>query len=162
MSQIRTIANELSRMFPLKWDMRRRYRVPSAEPGQQYFIEWDASPYPIGEGWVSATFDERGVLISSLGLHIPVTIAQFAFHEYARYVETGNGDVKKRFLDQAEFFVRSQRGDGAYTQAETVPDYRATPGWISGMAQGEAASVLLRAHVLTGDERFKAAGIRGE
>lgn len=160
MSRAREIFGELSRMFPLQWEMRRAYRLPSSEPGQPYFIAWDAAPRPVGEGWVHATFDERGVLVTERGQYLPVTIAQFAFHEYARYAASEANDAKVRFLAQAEYFVRAQRADGGYPYEEPLPDYGATAGWLSGMAQGEAASVLLRAHSLTNDERFRDAGVR--
>jgi hypothetical protein len=35
-----------------------------------------------------------------------------------------------------------------------VPKYRLAPGWSSALAQGQAGSVLVRAHLATGEERY--------
>jgi hypothetical protein len=36
----------------------------------------------------------------------------------------------------------------------TVPKYGLAPGWTSALAQGQAASVFVRAHLATGEDRF--------
>jgi hypothetical protein len=35
-----------------------------------------------------------------------------------------------------------------------VPKYRLSPGWASALAQGQAGSVFVRAHLATGDDRY--------
>lgn len=154
------ISKELRRMFPLRWEMTRRYRLPTSEPDQPYYIAWSAAPRPKGEGWATAQFDRDGALVTESGLYTPVTMAQFAFHEYAQYTAKKTPLARIRFLAQADYFVRHQRDDGGYPYSLALPDYGARPGWLSAMAQGEIASVLLRAYALTGDERYLERGVR--
>ena len=69
------------------------------------------------------------------------------------------GDTREPFLDRAESLVRQARpGPGgrgvAWYTDRPLTKYDLAPGWISAMGQGEAISVLLRAHSLTGNERY--------
>lgn len=154
----RAIASELRRMFPVTWAMRRGFRLPSEYVGQPYYIAWSGAPRPAGEGWNEAGFYDDGVL--KLGSYRnPVQISQFAFTQYALAYD-GNATARARFIAQAEWLARAQRPDGSYPYPIDVPAYNARAGWVSGMAQGEAASVLLRAFSLTCDTRFRDAGVR--
>ena len=147
------IYNELRRMFPVNWEMSRAYRLPTGNVSQPYYIAWSAAPRPRGEGWSHAFFDENGVLITN-GFHNPVSISQFALYHYARGV-AGDGISRARFIAQADHLVRAQRSDGAYPYPKPLPAYGAPSGWLSGMAQGEVASVLLRAFALTGAQHYR-------
>jgi hypothetical protein len=139
------MAAELARMFPIRWTLVRGYRLPEGLPGEPYFIEWDPRPQPVGEGWPEPE-SRRG--LRTAGVFNPVRTAQFGLYNYARAVE---GDVRARsgFLAQVTDLERAQRLDGSFPYARTS-DYAARPGWISAMAQGEAASLFLRAYALTG------------
>ncbi len=145
-------------MFPLSWRMSRSYRLPSDYVGQPYYIAWSGAPRPKGEGWNEATFHDDGVL--KLGSYRnPVQIAQFALTQYALAYD-GHHMARARFLAQADWLIEAQRLDGGYPYPIALPAYNAAPGWLSGMAQGEAASVLLRAYSLTQDPRYRDAGLR--
>lgn len=154
---MRAILGELQRMFPLDWTMRRGYRLPSGQLGERYYIQWSGAPRPAGEGWDAAGFDDDGVI--RLGNYRnTVHIAQYALTQYedAAY---GDRAARDRFIAQARWLVASQRDDGGYPYPIELPAYNAPRGWISAMAQGEAASVLLRAFALTEDTRYRDAGV---
>lgn len=154
----RAIGNELRRMFPTNWKMRRGYRLPSDYVGQPYYIAWSGAPRPAGEGWNEASFYDDGVL--KLGAYRnPVQISQYAFTQYALAYD-GHAIARARFIAQADWLASAQRPDGGYAYPIPLPAYNAQPGWLSGMAQGEAASVLLRAFSLTADTRYRDAGVR--
>ncbi|MGB6984954.1 MAG: D-glucuronyl C5-epimerase family protein [Candidatus Aquilonibacter sp.] len=154
----RAAYNELRRMFPTSWSMTRQYRLPTDDPGQPYFIAWNPGPRPAGEGWNEATFDDDGLF--TLGAYRnPVTISQFALTQHA-LAQRGHAQARVYFLSQAEWLMRAQRDDGAIPYPVDSPIYGAKSGWISGMAQGEVASVLLRAFIATGDSRFRDAGVQ--
>lgn len=152
------IGNELRRMFPVSWRMSRSYRLPSDYIGQPYYIAWSGAPRPKGEGWNEATFYDDGVL--KIGAYRnPVQISQYALTQYALAYD-GHAMARARFLAQADWLVSAQRLDGGYEYPIPLAAYNAKPGWLSGMAQGEAASVLLRAFSLTKDVRYRDAGLR--
>lgn len=156
--KIQHVASELRRMFPVSWRMSRSWRLPSDHVGQPYYIAWSGAPRPKGEGWNEASFYDDGVL--KLGTYRnPVQISQYALTQYALAYD-GHATARARFLAQAEWLVSAQRGDGGYPYPIAAPAYNANPGWLSGMAQGEAASVLLRAYSLTHDVRYRDAGLR--
>jgi heparosan-N-sulfate-glucuronate 5-epimerase len=87
----------------------------------------------------------------------PVTLAQQALAEYSR-----KDGPSERFLRVADRLIAAQGGDGAlrydfpFLKYATGEMYQ--PGWVSGMAQGQALSVFARAYFLTGDDRYKIAG----
>ncbi|MDH4992791.1 D-glucuronyl C5-epimerase family protein [Aquamicrobium lusatiense] len=87
----------------------------------------------------------------------PVTLAQQALAEYSR--EGGPTPMFLRVVDKLLTF-QDERGAFLYPfkfrKYAHGEDYE--PGWISGMAQGQALSVLARAWHLTKDERYLLAG----
>lgn len=94
-----------------------------------------------------------------------VASAQWALGCYERYLK-GEGD---RWLagaiGAAEHLVSDQRVggtlDGGWIHRFAMPHtYRLRPPWLSAMAQGEGASILVRVHRETGDDRFAEAALR--
>ena len=154
----RPVTGELQRIFPLRWRMTREYRLPQGVLGEPYFISWDPSPYPTGEGWNGIAFHDDGV-ININTFRNPVQIAQYALYQY-RFATNGDGTARERFLAQARYLASAQRPDGGYEYPIALPAYNAKPGFLSGMPQGEAASVLIRAYALTKDETLLSAGLR--
>lgn len=146
------IRNELLRMFPLRWELRRGYRLPSRDSAQPYYISWHAGPRPRGEGWTEAPRDADGVLMTG-NYYNPVRISQFALYSYARAVR-GDARARAAFFAQANYLARAQDPDGGYRYPIANSDYGAPPGWLSAMAQGEASSVLVRAFAQTGDAKY--------
>lgn len=64
-------------------------------------------------------------------------------------------------VDAGEHLLAIQRDDGAWEHQYAYPHtYRIAPPWLSAMAQGEGASVLVRLHLLTGDRRYADAARR--
>lgn len=90
----------------------------------------------------------------------PVTAAQYALTLYGRTLR-GLAD-NSRFLAAVDVLLTMQDSRGAFPAPYPFPYYRTgevlDPGWVSGMAQGQALSVLRRAYGLTGDARYRAAG----
>ena len=84
---------------------------------------------------------------------IPVAQAALGFWE----LRTEGEAVEDEFLALAGWLMEN-RGDGCggavWRTGFAVPKYGLGPGWISAMAQGQAISVLLRAHRLTGRSSY--------
>ena len=85
----------------------------------------------------------------------PMMVAQAALGFWERHL--AGEPVSGEFLALADWLVahaqHSQHGL-VWLHNIDVPKYAITAGWVSGMTQGEGISVLLRAHALTGADRY--------
>ena len=93
--------------------------------------------------------------------HFAIAVAQWGLACHERAV-AGEGE---RWFDgavaAAERLVADQQPDGRWLERRPYPHtFPVRPPWPSAMAQGEAASLLVRVHARTGDERFAAAARR--
>lgn len=88
----------------------------------------------------------------------PVTIAQYGLQNHAYYLLSGRRSNKRGMLRAARWLVTHQRSDGSwrYGFAFSVSGmYETLPaGWPSGMAQGQAVSLLTRAWRITRAPRY--------
>jgi heparosan-N-sulfate-glucuronate 5-epimerase len=87
----------------------------------------------------------------------PAALAQLALGWHERML-LGDRRGPTKFTDVCELLVRRAEdlGDQAVWPYEVaVPKYGAKAPWYSGMAQGQAASVFVRAYVRTGSERYE-------
>jgi heparosan-N-sulfate-glucuronate 5-epimerase len=97
--------------------------------------------------------------------HAHVVTAQWGLGCYERYLR-GEGEAwLTAAVDTADHLLREQeRGgarDGGWSHHKPKSHtYRLTPPWLSAMAQGEGASLLVRAHAVTNDDRFAEAARR--
>lgn len=140
---------DLRRHFPLSWHMVRRCRMPSGELGEPYYVSFEPDGGVFGEQWNS--FDADGVLCK--GTYNPVSIAQYALYCYDR-VCAGDSGSRSRFITQARYLRDAQSPAGTYVYGFAHPPYGLEAGWVSCLAQGEAASVLFRAFALTNDTDY--------
>jgi heparosan-N-sulfate-glucuronate 5-epimerase len=92
----------------------------------------------------------------------PVTIAQYALCLYGKYLRKQSGFSK--FKIAVDKLLSLQDKSGAFRFPFSWPYYLTgkslAPGWVSGMAQGQALSVLARAYTLTKDAHYLDAGIK--
>lgn len=104
--------------------------------------------------------DKDGVILlnyyGNLGLQYnPNAIAQQALGYYDQYLENNRAEKADAFLAQADYFLKHGRTvrDGILLWEYNFPfemrDHLSSP-WRSALAQGQALSVLIRAHQLTG------------
>ena len=115
--------------------------------------------------------DNDGVIMlnyhGSLGLQYnPNAIAQQALGYYDQYLDKPDQETLNAFLTQANYFLKHGRivKDGVLLWEYNFPfemrNYLLAP-WRSALAQGQAISVLIRAHQLTGDERYAQSAHQG-
>ena len=98
--------------------------------------------------------------------HVAIAVAQFGLGCHERFL-AGDGDVwfgaaisAGDWLVGAQF-VGGTQGDGGWYEQRTYPHtYPVRAPWLSGMAQGQGASLLVRVHAGTGDERYAEAAAR--
>ena len=103
--------------------------------------------------------------------HLPAKFAPGADHRlYVDVAQWGLGALERHLAGEGEVWLAAARGVGDALVGEQIPDgprrggwahpFRyphslpLPPGWMSAMAQGEGASLLVRLHKLTGDERY--------
>lgn len=93
------------------------------------------------------------------GFYVPV--AQYGLGCYERWL-AGEGDVwLQSALDTAGHLVNCQEPDGRWLHHKAFPHtFALRPPWVCAMAQGEAASLLVRAHLETGKEAYAQAASR--
>jgi heparosan-N-sulfate-glucuronate 5-epimerase len=93
-----------------------------------------------------------------------VTIAQRGLGSFERYVAGEGEPWRDAALGAAEWLLeRQERGghaDGAWLHPFPTHTFPVRPPWVSAMAQGEAASLFVRVHRESGDERFADAAVR--
>ena len=146
------VREELHQRFPSDWSMVRRYRLPSGDLAQPYYIVWDLARFGL------EYFDAEGVR-STFGTYNPVSIAQYGLYCYGE-LTAGNEALRIPFFRQAQFLRRYQRQDGTLPYWKPFPRYHENPPWISAMAQGEAASLFLRAYSLTSERSYLDAALQ--
>ncbi len=108
-------------------------------------------------------FDDRGIPLRRLGppfgdQYAPVDVAQYALGLFERHLTDRRVEDRDGFLAQARWFAAHAEaapgGAKVWPYRYPLPKWNAWPPWISGMAQGQAISVLLRAWQMTGDSAY--------
>lgn len=120
--------------------------------------------YPLVWSDLPARLDPRGVVLATgpAGERYPnpVSICLFAMAQHSRAGHPPASLRVRRFLTQAGWLRDQQDDQGGWRYPVPVARYRVAPGWYSGMAQGMAVSVLLRAHDLTAERSYLEAADR--
>jgi hypothetical protein len=93
---------------------------------------------------------------------LPADLAQLALGWWELHL-SGDRSAGDRFVDIAAQLERSgvdEHGELVWLYGVAVPKLGLQPPWRSALAQGQAASVFVRAFLHTGDERFATAAKR--
>ncbi len=124
-----------------------------------YYIDYSKGKYSIKHEY---NFDKNGIPILEINgklIYQPVYIAQFALGAYDYYLNTKDIDAKNIFIKCADWFKGNLKKHGRFYYWEYNFEIDAPGGiygvpWFSAMAQGQGASVLLRAFSETKDEKY--------
>ncbi|HEX8597482.1 MAG TPA: D-glucuronyl C5-epimerase family protein [Chloroflexia bacterium] len=119
-----------------------------------------------GNGWEPAPaikFDADGLPMVKYGeayYYNPTTIAQYSLSMYGKVLS--GEDTEAQLLKAGEKLLALQDEDGAFryhfSWTYYVTGQTFEPGWVSGIAQGQALSAFARLYHLTGDKRYLDAG----
>lgn len=132
----------------------------SAVPGtlEHYWQRfWVKADYP-------GPYDEAGIPMLDYHGHVglqynPIAIAQYGLGNYNRWRAEGDEARRRRFLAAADWMVANLEPNDAGVPVwkhHFAWEYR-TPmpsGWYSALSQGQGLSLLVRAHLVTGDARY--------
>lgn len=121
----------------------------------------DDSTYPldlsftlIESNFYYKNIDENGIpyrVYSSVGKQYnPTRVAAYGLAHYNDYINNGSQESKKVFLSMADWFMSKPSGEYGYSF--DWEDLKAP--WLSCMAQGEAASLLVRAYKTTDNKAY--------
>jgi heparosan-N-sulfate-glucuronate 5-epimerase len=91
--------------------------------------------------------------LSRLRQALPVALCQFALAHHQQYRRTRAPEALNGFLACADLLVAGQQQEGVHRGAwlyDVPSPYRSPRPWASAMAQGQALSVLSRAHLANG------------
>ena len=97
--------------------------------------------------------DYRGTLGRQFN---PVVVSQTALAHFGR-IHTGDPDARRQFLNCADWLVVHRVRQAGFSTLDydfAWVTYALTPPWRSGMAQGRALEVLVRAHELTDETHY--------
>ena len=125
-----------------------------------YYIDYNSR---LGEDFSEYKFDDQGVPFSRLHYqpnwkYNPITVCQYGLYHFNKYLRTASQKSKILFLNQANWLVKNASPGPnkslIWSYLFDIEYYQIKAPWISGMAQGQALSVLLRAHQLTGEKKY--------
>lgn len=158
--------------------IRERLRLGPGSPST-FGSERSFSP-PVGRNWAPGE-QVRGYYIDfSAKVETPqwppywlrprerqehVATAQWGLGAYERYLDSGSEAWLEGARGAAEHLLANQHHggahDGGWRQLFSMPHtYRIEPPWLSAMAQGEGASLLIRLYLETREERYAEAAVR--
>jgi heparosan-N-sulfate-glucuronate 5-epimerase len=112
------------------------------------------------------TLDKSSIPIVDLGykngLYLgptrnPVTTSLVALNFFDQYFHKKDAKDKQAFMNDSNWLVKNVVSRGNYSIFEynyTWDDYNLKPPWHSGLAQGDALHVLLKAYKLTGESKY--------
>jgi len=105
-------------------------------------------------------FDKQGVPLFKVGknyFYNPVRVCLYALHNYNLWRYTGFEGYLRKFKIQVNWLEENgeyDRGLLKWFYKFDWPSYNLKAPWYSGMAQGLAASTLLRAYQIWNDEKY--------
>lgn len=83
-------------------------------------------------------------------IYFSIGIFQYGLAAYDLYLKSGEDTYKKKLLACADWAVDNQQEDGGWVTFA----YKNPKQPYSSMAQGEAISLLIRAHIVTHEEKY--------
>jgi heparosan-N-sulfate-glucuronate 5-epimerase len=90
-----------------------------------------------------------------------VASAQWGLGAYERYLHGEGEEWLDAAMKAGAHLIEAQEPDGTWPHLVAMPHtYRLDPPWLSAMAQGEGASLFVRVHAETGEERYADAARR--
>jgi hypothetical protein len=128
--------------------------APPIGPGGALLDAWMG----LREPWGVTQTDGAGIplkLYRGTARYSPVQVSQWGLAQYQNWLETGAPSARAAVLAMSDWLVTNQLPDGRWLYRfpfGTQPD-----PWWSGMAEGEAMSLLLRAYQVTGRRAYLAA-----
>jgi heparosan-N-sulfate-glucuronate 5-epimerase len=139
---------------------------PTSAPGHlgpYYMLFREKADYP-------GPFDPAGIPLldyhGAIGLQYnPIAIAQWGLANYNLFAETNDPSRREKTLKAADWLVSNleRNAHGLWVWNHHFDwEYRDTlkAPWYSGLAQGQGVSLLIRAHAVTRDEKYREAADR--
>lgn len=154
-TEIRKFIQELSNAFAY----RSRYHPIEPKMGdllQPFYINLQFALHDKSFKWFDAQGIPYGIYRDVGKQYNPTRVAGYALANWNAFLTTKEEEYKRHFLCQADWFIQTakSRGMALVWQYNYNWGNKLKAPWISGMAQGQALSVLTRAYSLTKDPRY--------
>lgn len=112
-------------------------------------------------GYAVPPFDAAGIAITDYRgktgrQYNPCTVALYAIGIWERFLASGDPEHKALFLRQVDWLAATQR-EGRHIYDFDLKARGVSAPWISGLTQGMAVSVFLRAWQVTGEAKYRVA-----
>jgi len=129
---------------------------------ERYYIDLNRC---LGEDFTEYAFDENGIPLNHLypasgGSYNPITVCQYGLFHFNKFADSGDPSARATFLAQADWLMQTAQPGANHSSVWPyrfdLPFYNITAPWISGMAQGEALSVLVRAFSVSQEKAYLA------
>jgi heparosan-N-sulfate-glucuronate 5-epimerase len=150
-------------------------RRPGSDPGRPGFFSSARAFTPevgprvsqgeLGGYYIDFRLKQKPPMFGKPGRELHVATAQWGLGGYERHL-AGEGDEGLATALEAakhlvELQVRGGAAEGGWIHDQPMAHtYKLDPPWMSAMAQGEGASLLLRVHAATGEDRFAEAALK--
>lgn len=130
-------------------------RYLADQPSPRYLMDYSAK---LGY----QEYDAAGILVlhypDPVGTQVnPEAAFQQALGAHDRWRESGDDPLRASFLHTADWFQRDQTDRGLWRYRFRW--HRSEPPWTSALAQMRGASVMIRAWLLTSEERYRSAAL---
>lgn len=113
-----------------------------------------------GKYLANPELDGAGIPLTTLGdrstVRFPIAIFQYGLGAYDSFLETSSPHARTAFEVTARWAFENQRPDGSWNAFEPIHSKRFT---VSAMAQGEGASLLIRAGLHANEQRYISAAL---
>ncbi len=119
----------------------------------------------IGEDFSGYQFDENGVPLTRFPQknwkYNPVTVCQYGLWQFNLGIENQSQSSFQRAIKQADWLLKNgvfdEHGALVWKYQMDLPFYNLSAPWVSGMAQAQAISLLLRVHQISDKEQYQEA-----
>ena len=105
--------------------------------------------------------DADGIPVSEISsgekVHFPIAVFQYGLAQNDLYLENQKSEHLDSLKKIADWAIENQRDDGSWDAFGPMKSKKYT---VSSMCQGEGASLLFRAGILFGDDKYTKAGFR--
>ena len=91
---------------------------------------------------------------------LPATVCQWGLGAYERHLAGEDGDWLAAAVSAGEWLLSEQGDGGGYPSQPMTHTFALEPPWLSALAQGQGASLLVRLHLETGRGEFAEAAKR--
>lgn len=135
--------------------MRRLLSTDFSQPAGSHVVAGELRGYYVDFRVKAESPEWPPLELQPLDRQLHVDVIQWGLGAWEHYLETGSEEWLRAALAVAEHLLAAQDGSGGWVHRFAYPHtFPLAAPWLSAMAQGEGASLLVRLWRETGEERM--------